>query len=88
MEETDDRSAVTGLYGYGQMLLKRYQLSELESGENVQRINQEARFSTHEIPASDRQQVKQYTYDIIRRCKAEKGFWKKFRDHYLFWLYR
>lgn len=92
MDESDRRTAIIGLYGYSQMLLGRYgsEIMADHTTENAEaeHINAEARFSRHEMEEDKLLKIQQYTDKVIQNVKVKKGFWKKFRDHYLLWLYR
>lgn len=89
MEETDNRNAIVGLYGYAVMLLKKCGLKQLpEQAEQIRFLNLEARFSSHELENEKRQQMMCFAEETVRLCKKESGFWKRLRYHYIFWLYR
>ncbi len=88
LENSDERTAITGLYGYSQMLKNRYGLDLEENTDEIDHINAEARFSRHEMGEEKLRKMKQYTDKVIQTVRQEKGFWRKFRDHYLLWLYR
>lgn len=100
MEQADNREAITGFYGYGLLLQKKCrpkkepeqneaeQVKAREEQETIRTINQEARFSSHEMADDQRQQVKQFTDRVIAGCKSRCSLWQRFRYHYIFWLYR
>ena len=89
LEESDRRTAITELYGYGQMLANRCQIEpDTENAAKMEQINSEARFSNHEMEEEKLQQMKQYIDEVITKAKSQRGFWKKFKEHYLLWLYR
>lgn len=88
IEEADNRNAIIGLYSYGMMLLNKKGISQPEDGEEISKINQEARFSSHTMQDIQRQKVKIFTQNIIQKCRKDSSIWNRFRDHYIFWLYR
>lgn len=88
MRGEDRRAAVAELYGYSRMLITRCQLTPGEQEKQMRQINLEARFSRHEIEETQVREMLQYTEALVRKAKGRHGIWKRFKDHYLLWIYR
>lgn len=91
MEEAENREVITELYAYGNMLFGRGKAENTESEEEqeaLRRLNQEARFSTHEMTDGMADRMRRYAEDAVKQCRLSNGRLRGFRDHYILWLYR
>lgn len=88
LHKKENRETITELFAYGEMLAERCALEKPEDWEQIRVINQEALFSRHEMPDSKIDAMYDYVNQMIGQCKQQKHLWKRFCNHYIFWLYR
>lgn len=91
MDGAENREVVTELYAYGLMLLGRSKTAESgteQEQEELRSLNQEARFSSHEITDEKADRMRQFGEYAVEQCRKSSGRLRGFRDHYLLWLYR
>ena len=87
MAGMENREAIMAQFGYASMLMSLGNEIHLSGLEEMQRINQEAVFSTHPMTEEQRQKAEAFTLCVLETCKASWSVWKRFRYHYILWLY-
>ena len=86
MQTAENREAITGLFGYSSMLMETCGVTS-EALDTVKAINMEARFSNHTMEQAQRQQIEEFTKNIVLECKQKLSPLKKLHYHYILWLY-
>lgn len=87
MAGMENREAIMAQFGYASMLMGLGNEIHPPGLEEMQRINQEAVFSTHPMTEEQRQKAEAFILCVLEACKASWSVWKRFRYHYILWLY-
>ncbi len=82
ISRADHRDAITMLYGYARCLLKTCPAESTVASAEVDALNQEAMFSSHEMTSAQREQMDVYTKSVLTECRARWSLRQKLY-HYL-----
>lgn len=88
MKAADHKEAIAMQYGYAAMLLSKASVEDVPDALKAKELNQEAMFSMHTMNEEQRIFMEQYAAKVLALCKEQWNGWKRFRYHYILWLYR
>lgn len=86
METAGDRDAISGLFSYSMMLLEKCNITS-EEVPAMELLNQKALFDSREPESTAREQMNAFTKNVILACKKSLNRTKKWKYHYILWLY-
>lgn len=85
--ESDNRTAIVELYAYCMMLIQRFRLADVDAGDEIRQIHQEAMFSSHVMTEKQRENMREFTKKVLASCKKRNRWFQGFRYHWILWLY-
>lgn len=86
--KADNRTAIVDLFGYAMMLMDRCNVRETKHFMDAKLINQEARFSIHEMNDDQKRVIEVFKDEVVTACKQSGSTWQRFKYHYILWLYK
>lgn len=91
MQQENTRNAIALQYGYARKLMEyageRIYDAPLKH-QQMKNLNQEAMFSNHAMTKEQCHEMETYVKEVLTACKRSWSVWKRFRYHYVLWLYR
>ena len=84
---SEHKDAVAILYAYACMLKKKAALEEQPTEPEIQALNEEALFSTHEMTEEQQNRMETYQKQVLESCRKRWKPWQRFWYRYIWWLY-
>ena len=69
------------------MLIQRFRLADVDAGDEIRQIHQEAMFSSHVMTEKQRENMREFTKKVLASCKKRNRWFQGFRYHWILWLY-
>ena len=74
-------------FGYASMLMKEAGITDLPGLKWMEQLNEEARFSTHYMTASDVREAEHFTDLVVSACCNKWSRFERFYNHWIRWIY-